>query len=206
MKDYQNQLNGFTKNADKKKIEEYLEKYWLDKQEMNGVWLKIKNTIYNPMFKAFPDHVFNEYFDTIIRKGGCVLYQNELELMQSCMKAIGEQYLFIVEDYDETNPPHTSGPPYRFKYPVDISWNSIISGAELSFLVFKMPERNYFVFGDSGQWGKYAGNDYESPLNIIGFNRKYADLFHSKFKIPKEDIKDLKEWTESYGMEFPEVD
>jgi|WetSurMetagenome_2_1015567.scaffolds.fasta_scaffold361350_1 hypothetical protein len=206
MKDYQNQIDGFTNNADKKKIEKYLEKYWLEKPELNEVWSKIKNTIFNSTFNAFPDPVYNVSFDTIVRKGGCILYRDELELLQSCMRTIGDKYLLIIEDFDETNPPHTSGPPYRFKFPVDISWEAILSGAELSLLVFQMPERNYFIFGDSGQWGKYAGNDYESPLEIIGFNRKYSELFHSKFKIPKEDIEDLKEWTASYGMKLPGVD
>jgi hypothetical protein len=205
MKDYQHQLDGWTDNANKKKIQEYLEKYWLDRHELNEVWLKIKNKIYNPTFKAFPEPVFNSSFDTIVRKGGSVLSQDKLTQIQSCMKNIGERYLLLVEDYDETNPPHTSGPPFRFKYPVDISWEEMNDGGELSFIVF-LPERNYFVFGDSGQLGKYTGNDYEYPLDIIGFNRKYSDLFQSKFKIPEEDIEDLKEWTASYGMKLHGVD
>jgi hypothetical protein len=113
--------------------------------------------------------------------------------------------ILLVEDYDEKNPPHTDGPPFRFKFPVDISWDEVNDGAELSMIVF-WPERNYFVFGDSGQWGKYTGNDYEYPLDIIGFKRKYSDLFHRKFRIPQEDIEDLKEWTVFYGMKLPGVD
>ena len=89
---------------------------------------------------------------------------------------------------------------------LDISWEAILSGAEISSDVFQRPIRNYFVFGDSGQWGKYAGDDYESPLHIIGFNKKYSDLFHNKFKIPEEDIEDLKEWIASNGMKLPGVE
>jgi hypothetical protein len=206
MKDYQNQIDEFTDNADKNKIEKYLEKYWLDKRDLNEVWLNIKNKVFSTAFSAFPDPLYNVSFDTIIRKGGCLLYQDELEQIQLCMKNFGEKHLFIIEDYDETNPPHTSGPPYRFKFPVDISWKEIIGGAELSWLVFRIPERNYFVFSDSGQWGKYAGNDYEYPLDIIGFDKKYSDLFHEKFKVPPEEVEDLKEWTASYGMKLPGFD
>jgi hypothetical protein len=207
MKDYQKQLDKFLNFPEyREPAEHYLNKYWLDKQELKEVWLKIKDVIYNPGFKVLPDPVFSHNFDTIILKGGSVLNKEEFEILQSCMKVIGEKYLLLVEDYDEEISPINAGPAFRFKYPVDITWEKIMSGGEISFDVFLRPIRNFFVFGDSGQWGRYVGNDYDSPLDIIGFNRKYSDLFHDKIKIPKEDIEDLKEWVASYGMKLPGFD
>ena len=159
---------------------------------MDDVWLEIKNTVFNPGFKELPDPVFNEYFDTIIRKSGLVLDKVEFELLQSCMKATGDRHFIILEEYN----PYTSEPPYKLKYPINITWEEMTSGGDpymIPYDVFFRPIRNYFVFGDSGKWGKYAGNDYEWPLDITGFDKKYSDLFHSKFKIPKEDVKDLKD-------------
>jgi hypothetical protein len=206
MKDYQKRLDEFTDYSDKKTIEEYLKKYWLDKQELKEVWLNKKDTIFNPNFKVLPDPVFNQNFDTIILKGGSVLYEQEFEILRSCMKVTGDKYLLLVEDYDEETSPIVAGPSSRFKYPINISWKEIMSGAELSMDIFLRPIRNFFVFGDSSQWGRYAGNDYDSPLDIIGFDRKYYDLFYEKFKVPEEDIEDLREWTASYGMKYPDID
>ena len=109
-------------------------------------------------------------------------------------------------DPDDEISAYTDEPSNRFKYHVNITWEEIMSGAELSQVIFLHPVRNFFMFGDSGQWGRYIGNDYESPLDIIGFDSKYSDLFHSEFRVPKEDIEDLKRWTASYGMKLPGVD
>jgi hypothetical protein len=73
----------------------------------------------------------------------------------------------------------------------------------LAYDVFLRPIRNYFIFGDSGTWGIYAGSDYELPLKIIGFDKKYSNMFHEKFKIPADDLEDLIKWTASYGMKLP---
>ena len=138
-----------------------------------------------------------------------MLYDKEFELLQSCMKITRDKYFIILEDYDENNPPHSSGPPYRLKYPADITWQEMTRNDDrhsFPFDVFFLPIRNYFVFGDSGAWGKYAGSDYKWPLDFIGFDKKYSSLFHDKFKIPEKDIEDLMEWTAFYGMKLPGYD
>jgi hypothetical protein len=207
MKDYQTQLDKH-KNFPKyqNNAEGYFKKYWLDKKELDEVWLKIKNKIFNKDFHQLPDRVINQDIEVIILKGGIVLIEKEFIQFQSCMKRTGDKFFIVLEDYDENNPPHISGPPYRLKFPADITWEEMTSRGDPSFIsydVFMRPIRNYFVFGDSGAWGKYAGNDYEFPLDIVGFNKKYSSLFHDKFKIPEEDIADLKEWTAFYGMKLP---
>lgn len=204
MKEYQKQLEKFLDFPENKDVVvEYLEKYWLDKQELNKDWIKIKNTVFNPVFKFLPDAVFNKDFDVLIRLGGTALDQEQYELFQSCMKITGDRYFVVLEDYDEVNPPHFSGPPLRFKYPVDITWEEIIGGDMISYQVFIRPIRMYFIFGDSGKWGKYAGNDYASPIDIIGFDKKYSDLFQEKFKISEEELEDLKQWTLSHDVKIP---
>lgn len=203
MKDYKEHLDKYIDFHKNKVAVEYLEKYWLDKQDLNETWIEIKNTVFNPDFKLLPDPVFNEDFDSIIRLGGIVFDRGELELYQSCMKITGDNYFIILEDYDEANPPHSSGPSLRFKYPVDITWDEIISGDMISYQVFSRPVRMYYVYGDSGKWGKYAGNDYASPIDIIGFERKYSDLFQDKFRISEEEFEDLKQWTLSRDVKIP---
>lgn len=208
MKDYQKQLDKYNNFPEhRKEAKQYLEKYWLDKKELTEVWLKIKNRIFNKDFRQLPDPVINKDFDVIILKGGIVLYDKEFELLQSCMKTIGDKYFIILEDYDENNPPHSSGPPYRLKYPIDITWQEMTGKDDpysVPFGVFFRPIRNFFVFGDSGTWGIYEGSDYYPPLSIIGFVKKYSGLFHDKYKIPEKDIEDKKMdgvlWHEIAGL------
>jgi hypothetical protein len=153
--------------------------------------------------------VINKDLDVIILKGGIVFFKEEFEIYQTCMKIVGDKYFIILEDYDENKPPHTSGPPFRLKYPVDVTWEEMTSNSNphiISFGVFFRLIRNYFVFGDSGTWGKYEGSDYRWPLCIIGFDKKYSCLFRDKFKVPNEDVEALKKWTASYGMKLPGYD
>jgi hypothetical protein len=205
MKDYQRHFAKYGFPKLDKGAEPYLDKYWLDAEELNKVWLPKKHQTFNREFHKFPDRLFNENFALIIRKGGCLLYEDEYVKFQSCMRSIGEKAFVIVEDFNENKPPHTSGPPFRFKYPVDITWAEMTSGGEDSIVwpVFFAPIRMYFVFGGSGKWGMYAGNDYEWPLQIIGFDKRYSKLFHESFPIPEGDLEDLKQWTASYGMKLP---
>jgi hypothetical protein len=203
MSEYQKRLDNFTKYADKKRIKAYLEKYWLDIKELDDVWLPIKNDIYNSSFKMLPDPLFKEEFEVIILKGGLIFNRANFDALISCMKITGDKYFLILED---DSGPYFSGLTSRFKYPVNITWEEIMSGAELSMDVFQRPIRDIFVFGDSGQWGKYVADDHEYPLDLIGFNKRYSDLFHAKFKIPQKDVQDLKEWTSFYGMRLPGVE
>jgi hypothetical protein len=206
MKDYKPQLDQYLDFPDhKKQVEIYLKKYWLDKTELNDIWIPIKNKVYSPKFKAIPDIVYNANFDHFIQKGGVVFGREDFNLFMSCIKVIGDKQFVILEDYDDANPPHTAGPALRFRYPTTITWEEIRSGADISDQTFKWPARNWFVFGDSGQWGKYTGSDYKYPLDIIGFTRKYSSLFTRKLVIPKEDIADLKVWTAFYGIKLPGV-
>jgi hypothetical protein len=201
MKDYQIQLEIYLNHPEnRKQAEQYLEKYWLDKKELLEFWITIKNKVYNPNFKIIPTPVFVSHFDYIVLKGGLIFTRYDFEWLKSCMNIIGDKQFIVLEDYDETKPPHSAGPPLRFKYPRNITWEEITSGADISEQAFHWPARNYFVFGDSGQWGKYVGNDYKYPLDIIGFDNKHTNLFRNTFKISNEDKIELTEWLSYYGI------
>lgn len=215
MKDYQELLAKFPDSLNtRKQIIDYLEQYWLDKRELVDVWLKIKNTIFKGNSTTYPNGLLNDNFDIMIVKGGPVLDRDYFEQLQGCMKVTGDNYFIILEDNDEDIPlgnlPPSPGlvgwPPLRFKFPVGITFDEIMAGTFVSMEAFDLPERDYFIFGNSGHWGIYAGDDFATPLHVIGFKKEYSDVFHRNIKISKEDIKDLQEWTASLGMKFPRVD
>ena len=214
MKDYQELINKFPNSFDtRNQIIEYLEKYWLEKTELVNTWVKIKSTIFKGNYTSYPDGLLNDNFNIMIIKGGPLFGRDDFEQLRRCMKVTGDIYFVLLEDYDEDNPPDNlppstgliNWPPLRFKFPADITFDEIMSGDFVSAEVFDCPVRDYFIFGDSGLWGIYAGDDFETPLQIIGFKKEYSGLFHRNIKISKEDIEDLKEWTASLGMKFPDA-
>jgi hypothetical protein len=54
-----------------------------------------------------------------------------------------------------------------------------------------MPHKEYFVFGETGNWGRYVANDYESPLDILGFKREVANIFRSKFALSEAEEREI---------------
>jgi hypothetical protein len=82
-------------------------------------------------------------------------------------------------------------PIFRMKFPSDICWDELASGNFASAILLEMPHKEYFVFGDSGAWGKYVANDFEFPLDILGFRREVAELFIDKFKLSEADEREI---------------
>jgi hypothetical protein len=182
---------------------DYLEKYWLQKVEYEKTGLPIKNTIFKGNFKSFPT-IFKDDFETIVEIGGSVVNDEKYYTqMQSCMKLSGDNYFVLVQDLDENTaidlPPSANvidWPPARFKYPIDVSYEEILSGEFVSEERIQMGDIDYFVYGDSGNWGIYAGDDLLCPLHIIGFKKQFSELFQSHFPIPPEDVETITHWLE----------
>jgi hypothetical protein len=166
-------------------VEDYLATYWLDKQELDQIWTPIRKKIFPGEFWSFPDRMFPNDFRTIIKVGGSIVYSEEYyKCLQSCMEAAGDHYFIVVEDHaDEhdrssvyTTCPY-EWPAFHFKYPVTVSYQQIMSGEYLSEEVMLMGDRDYFLYGDSGKWGIYAGDDVLWSLHIVGFQRELSDVF-----------------------------
>lgn len=181
MKDYYEQLNAFTENETREQTALYFEKYWLDNREYMGKWLPIQNAIFDSKAKYFPDMMFNSGFRLIPLRGGLIFTEEDFALLQECISQTGDKYFTIVQNCSEENP-HNEQPCLRFKYPSNITWGEIMSGGLVSLELFKYPFKEYFVFGDTGTWGKYVANDYIYPLDIIGFQKEYSDVFREHFE------------------------
>lgn len=79
-------------------------------------------------------------------------------------------------------------------YPSDITWEKLTSGNFISTSLLEMSYNEYFVFSESGNWEKYSANDYEQPLDIIGFKPEYASIFKKNFEQLPEEWEKIKEW------------
>lgn len=65
----------------------------------------------------------------------------------------------------------------------------MMSGGYISSELLQGATKDYFIFGEGGNWGRYVANSYENPsvlfstpLNIMGFKKVFSELFRSNFE------------------------
>ena len=179
----------------------YLENYWLDVNELNNDWLPIKNNIFNSDSKDLPELMFNENFELIAQKAGILFTKEEYISLQKCMKIAGDEYFVIIENEYARNTT-SNHIRLRFKFSIDTTWKELSNGDEKnltteisSYDLLLNPQKHFFVFGDSGKWGKYTANDFgDTPLDIIGFKSELATIFKECFKQTQEEEEEVREW------------
>jgi hypothetical protein len=108
--------------------------------------------------KTFPANY--EWFTT---DGGILLDREEYQMLKKISALSHEKFIFILEDLPGNSP------GLSFRFPNTASWRNLQSGERVSFEVFERPIRNYFVFGDSLDWGKYVRSDLLEPTDTFGF-------------------------------------
>ena len=168
----------------------YLHKYWLSEQEYLNTWKQIQDKIFY-QDKGLPDLVCRSGFDMIALRGGCLFVEEDFKQLQNIMQEVGDSYFVIIQRSQE----FTEGEPmFRMKYPVGITWDELVSGNYISAILFEMCYNEYFVFGECGNWGKYSANDYEYPLDIIGFKPELAHVFKKHLQQSKEEQEEILGW------------
>jgi hypothetical protein len=159
--------------------ENYLERYWLSSAEYERTWKQQQDRIFSNQEVGLPEMVFQSGYELQVARGGCLFVQEEFVRLQECTRAIEEKFLFVIEN---TFGGRVKEPIFRMKFPSGICWGELTSGNFASAILLEMPHKEYFVFGESGTWGKYVANDFEFPLDILGFTREVADVFRDKFR------------------------
>jgi hypothetical protein len=207
-------LDEFYDNADPLEVypesKEYLEKYWLNEEEYVSHWQPLQARIFDSKVDFVQEgRIFLPEFKLMTLSGGCTFGKKDFLRLQACMRALGEEYFVVIEntalsygDYKayKKEKDKISGKPLKFKYPVAIKWEELDTGDRLTDLMLCVVEdREFYVFGESGLWGKYAANAYSvskkfpsvlsnlgfgktsAPLDILGFKNECAALFQEKF-------------------------
>lgn len=184
--------------------EVYLQKYWLDSNDFNQLWFPIMDRVFATEAVELPDMMFETGFQLIPQVGGAVFVEEEFELLKASMRHTKDKFFVVIENTPKSiSPPED--PPFRMRYPTDITWAELMSGNYISSMIFEATMKSYFVFGDSGLWGKYAATDYYLPLDITGFKPEYAQVFTEKFKLPEgDDEQNIREWLPpEYRLRLP---
>jgi hypothetical protein len=166
----------------------YLERYWLPAAEYELTWKQQQDRIFSNQEAGLPEMVFRPGYELQVARGGCLFVQEEFVRLQKCTQAIGEKFLFVIEN---TFGGRVKEPIFRMKFPVGIRWDELTCGNFASAILLEMPHKDYFVFGESGVWGKYVANDFEFPLDILGFKREVADAFRDKFRRSEAEDREI---------------
>jgi len=132
--------------------------------------------------------VFTSGYELHVSIGGCLFVQEEFERLQQCTQIIAEKSLFVIEN---TFGGRVKEPIFRMKFPTDIWRGELTSGNFASAILLEMPHKEYFVFGESGSWGRYVANDYEFPLDVLGFRRESASIFRDKFRLTEAEAHEI---------------
>lgn len=174
----------------------YLEKYWLPMSDYKTKWQPIKDQIFINQEKSLPNILFKENYNITALRGGSLFSQKNFEFIQKCLMEMGDNYFVVVEN---TYGQEQEEPTFRLKFPTDIRWEELMSGNYISSVVFDMSSNEYFVFGESDNWGYYAASDYNLPLNILGMKPEYLSLFKKYYPYSKQEWQEIKSWLpESY--------
>ncbi len=175
--------------GNKELAEKYLQKYWMPEQEYLRIWKPLQGKIFIEG-KSLPDKMYHCGFEIIALRGGCLFLEEDFLQLQKVMQEVGEEYFVVIQhsqDFKEGEP------MFRMMFPVNITWEEITSGNYISAVLLEMSYNEYFVFGSKGNWGKYSANDYENPLDIIGFKPELAHIFQEHFKHAKEEQEEIRE-------------
>jgi hypothetical protein len=198
-KDFQKILELFTEFHVRTQSQKFLEKFWLSDEELTNHWEAVKETVFSKSFKRLPDVLFNEGFEMMAQRGGTLFIEDEYLSLQECMKVAGDKFFVLIENRFIREKADNDLSYLQFKFPVYTTWAELNNGDEnypdIAYDLLWIMNKEFFVFGDSGKWGKYAACDYyDTPLDIIGYKPELSPIFKEHFKQPKEEQEEIREW------------
>ncbi len=187
--------------GDEESAEKYLQKYWLPMAEYDLEWKRIQNQIFITQ-KLPTEYIFHTPYELLAFRGGCLFGEEDFKKLQECFHSVGDRHFFVIENIFTYKPepeksplPMPEEPPFRMKYPADITWAELISGNFISAMIVDSSNKNFFVFGETASWGRYCANGYLWPVNIVGFLPEHGSRFREKLKVPeKERLEIATEW------------
>jgi hypothetical protein len=174
--------------GNRKVAEAYLERYWLSFAEYQSTWKQVQDRVFTSQEVGLPEMVFSPGYELQATRGGCLFVREEFVRLQECTQAISEKFLFVIEN---TFGGRVKDPVFRMKFPTGISWEELAGGNFASSILLEMPHKEYFVFGESGAWGKYTANDYEFPLDIVGFKQEVSSVFRNRSKTSESEEREV---------------
>jgi hypothetical protein len=115
---------------------------------------------------------------TLIRRGGVLFDREEFLQLQRCMNHLGNREFAVVEVPGSAE---SDLPPFRLRFPVAVTWEQLNSGNFISAILLEMPYKEYFVFGDTPDWGRLSASEHWPPFSVLGFRADRRTAFVSEY-------------------------
>lgn len=170
--------------------ERFCERYWLSDADYDRAVRPVVSQVFVSETASPPAQVFQNGYAIVARRGGCLFVRNDFETLMPLVASLGDTSIAIVQ-----NPSSTTAalPPMRFQFQTSTSWEEMISGGCLSAILLDMPHQEYFVVGQSSDWGLYVASDYAQPLTLFGVRPTLAQRFVDAFPIDLVEETELRQ-------------
>lgn len=174
----------------------FLYKYAMDDKEYRDSCLPVLQKVFRVVPSVFFDirekaigEMFHDNYSFFAYQSSPLFWKESYDLILRICKDCGDNNIFIVEDERCEPFPEMA---FKIRLPVECSWENISHGGIISDVLFNMFNNNYYVFGDSGFWGKWCDydNDYidyeaftfASPMSSVTAYKNYFSISKQEFK------------------------
>lgn len=165
-------LRKFSESDNTSDSKIYLDKFFIDNTIKRKTLLDEKDKIFR--YSTFNDKEDSDFlffkldYCISFTRAGLLLTENDFLLIKKNMIECDESKFYIIEDFDIEHEDEA----FFLEYPADINWNTISQENSITYQLFSRPIRNYFIFGEKGQWGRYVANDFTYPICFLGAKEK----------------------------------
>lgn len=168
----------------------YLEKYFLPEEEYREIWQPLQNAIFQYMNEGCSDRIIRPDYALMPLWGGHPFDEEWYDMLRDAAMALGDRHLIVIQNgFGETT---DERPLFRMKFPVETSWDEFVSGGFVSDVLTYYSYNEYFVFGESGNWGLYCATDTGPIIHLLGFRPDLAPVFKKHFRLLPGDVQDLR--------------
>lgn len=149
---------GFDVN-DSKKASSFLDKYWLTNSEYEHAVRHIERKMFITNGTGLPSMLISPNYEILAMSGGVVFNEEEFLYLQKYLKAVGEEYFYIIEEVENKD-----FIPIRLKFPSNITWEELSSGSYISMILLHYMFGTFKLLGSSGLWGRYSDNHWSTDI------------------------------------------
>ena len=138
-------------------------------------WLPVQTKIFDNVSDSLRKMVFKDGLELLVLNGGCLFWKRGFETLQQCMINMGEESFVVIENKFDNR--WDKEPSFNMKFPCSISWDELMGGDFISYILLDGLMKEFMVYGQSDKWGRYSACNFRSPVDVVGFRPVYRGLF-----------------------------
>lgn len=190
----------------------YLEKFFIGYEELYETYMpkieKLSLPQRDSLKRHHTDPIFQEGFSYTIKEGGYPLDDVLWDRYCNVSRELGGSEIIVVEHLFENST--LSKKALRLRFPVDTSWETVLSGNVFSVPLCWTDYYPFYIFDDTGEWGVFFSAEYWFfAFDFIGFRPEHESVFRKYFRQTPRDMeimahKDVKNLPLEHAILWPE--